>query len=165
MTNALNWTGLTGANPQQNAIVSLSDDLAYIVVFKVGGRHFGLPLARVVRAFRMVALTPLPDAPAWVSGVFNLHGQVIQAVSLRQRLGLPPQEIRLSDRLLLVTGHDTPFALIVDQIIEVMAVSPDQFSPIPETTPELNLVEAIIEQPEFLVLVLNATRLSAALKG
>ncbi|GAB4431857.1 MAG: hypothetical protein Kow0031_13140 [Anaerolineae bacterium] len=110
----------------------------------------------------MVALTPLPDAPAWVSGVFNLHGDVIRAISLRQRLGLPPQEIRLSDRLLLVNGEAAPFALIVDQITEVMAVDPGQLRPALDGS--LELVDAVIEQPEKLVLVLNPTRLPAARK-
>ncbi len=156
------WPGSTETNPyHNNALGPPSSDETYIVVFKVGRQYFGLPLTCVERAVRMVALTPLPAAPLWVSGVFSLHGQIIRAISLRQRLGQPPQEIRLSDRLLLVNDNSTTFALIVDQVTEVMPASSGQLKPASEASPEPGLVEAVIEQPEYLVLVLNPSQINA----
>jgi purine-binding chemotaxis protein CheW len=46
------------------------------VVFRVAEREYALPLEQVVEVVHMVAVTPLPEAPAWVAGVVNLRGKL-----------------------------------------------------------------------------------------
>src|SRR3989304_5552038 len=58
-----------------------------LVLFALDGQRYGLPLARVERALPMVAVAPLPKAPAIALGVINLHGQVIPVLDVGRRLG------------------------------------------------------------------------------
>jgi purine-binding chemotaxis protein CheW len=63
---------------------------AEVVAFQVEGRSYALPLEQVVEVLRMVAVTPVPDAPAWVAGVVNLRGKLIPMIDLRPRFGAAP---------------------------------------------------------------------------
>jgi len=129
------------------------------VGFRVGRRHYALPLDCVSRVLRMVAVTPVPEAPSWVAGAINLHGQVVPAVDLRQRLGEPPRAPTPSDRLLVVEILGRTTAFIVDETTEVLAAPAQQTGPPPEPLPQSDLLAAVIRWREELVLVLDAARL------
>ena len=66
------------------------DDL---VVVRVGGHAYGIPVRAVVEVTRMVALSPLPDGPVWVAGVLDLRGVPVTVVDRRgagERAGAAP---------------------------------------------------------------------------
>jgi len=48
-----------------------------LVVFSLDDQRYAVALARVQRALRVVAITPLPKAPAIVLGIVDLGGVVI----------------------------------------------------------------------------------------
>jgi purine-binding chemotaxis protein CheW len=92
-----------------------------LIAFVVDGRRWALPLATVVRAVPMVAVTPLPDAPEAVMGALNLHGELVPVFDLRARAGLPAREPGPGDHLLLArTGR--LIALPVDEVLGVLAL-------------------------------------------
>src|SRR5207302_10321916 len=51
---------------------------------------FGVELKGVQEVIRSLEMTKVPLAPAVVSGLINLRGQVVTAVDLRRRLELEP---------------------------------------------------------------------------
>ena len=52
---------------------------------------FGVEVEHVQEVLRYHEMHPVPLAPPAVGGLINLRGQVITAVDLRVRLGLPPR--------------------------------------------------------------------------
>ena len=56
-----------------------------LVVFSLDDQRYALPLARVHRCIRVVAITPLPEAPAIVLGIIDLGGAVIPVINIRRR--------------------------------------------------------------------------------
>ena len=64
----------------------------------------------------------VPQAPAWVAGVVNLHGRVIPVVDLRRQLGHPVREFQPDDRLLVVSARERTLALVVDQVGQVLTL-------------------------------------------
>jgi purine-binding chemotaxis protein CheW len=93
-----------------------------LVRLSVGDDRYALPLAHVREVVRMVAVAPLPDAPPGVVGVINLRGRVIPVISLRARVGLPPKEPSLSDRIVVAEDGGRVFGLLVDGVHGVAAV-------------------------------------------
>lgn len=81
-------------NATQNSVIQ-------IVAFSIEGQRYGLPLASVNRVLPMVAVSPLPQAPAVTLGVINLHGDVIPVLDIRRRFGLPPRDFGVSAHLLV----------------------------------------------------------------
>lgn len=118
----------------------------HFVIFSVEERRFALALPEVERIVAAVEIHPLPQAPAFVRGVVNVGGLPVPAVDLRVLWGLPPREVELSDRLLLVrsstrlpsSSEEIPprasavpsglFALLVDSVEGVSPLEPQEMS-------------------------------------
>ncbi|WP_232470223.1 MULTISPECIES: chemotaxis protein CheW [Methylococcus] len=73
-----------------------------LVPFQIGGEHYALPAVDVFTVAQVPRLRPLPQAPAWVAGVFRYRGSVLPAVDLSLLIAGQPARRVLSTRLLLV---------------------------------------------------------------
>ena len=107
--------------------------LAQLSTFLVDGHRFGVEVATVQEVVRYQPMTRVPLAPPTLSGLINLRGQVITAVDLRRRLGLPD---RTADELpmdVIVHTKDGLVSLLVDRIGDVVEVSEEAFEEPPET--------------------------------
>jgi purine-binding chemotaxis protein CheW len=130
----------------------------YYVVFCVEQQQYALPLHQVSRALRMVAITPLPDAPTGIRGVINVAGQAVPLLDLRPRLGHPTQDFQLDDRLLIIQAQDQTVALAVDEIRQILEVSAERLSPPPPVLARACPLITTI-QGETLILVLDIDQL------
>ena len=94
---------------------------------------FGVEVARVQEVIRYQEMTRVPLAPAMVTGLINLRGQIVTALDLRKRLDLAE---RASDRLpmnVVVRAGDEAVSLLVDEIGDVLEVEDEMFELPPET--------------------------------
>lgn len=131
----------------------------HFVSFRLERQLYALPLAHVERALRMVAITPVPEAPPWMLGAIDLHGRVIPVVDMRQRFGQPPKEPVPNDRLLIVQTLERMAALMVDEVTEVLEVPAHQVEPPANPLFRARPLAAVIRRDEGLILVLDAARL------
>lgn len=129
------------------------------VVFRLDDQRYGLRLDRVRRSIRVVAVVPLPEAPAIVLGVIDLAGEVLAVIDLRQRFGHPHREIRLTDQLLIAwTGRRT-VALLVDETLGVIDAAPESYTPVDDTVPGVGFIEGTLRCEDGLVLIHDLGRL------
>lgn len=96
---------------------------------------YGIPVARVREIIRLTKITPIPQAPAWVSGVIDLRGRVIAVVDLRKKFGL---RCDVDNRTCIVVVH-VPLAgrtvhlgLVVGSVEEVVNVTASEIEPTPD---------------------------------
>jgi len=94
---------------------------------------FGVELKGVQEVIRSLDMTKVPLAPAVVSGLINLRGQIVTAVDLRRRLELQPQPAGMLVRNVVVRSEDGAVSLLVDEIGDVVEVEETSFEPPPET--------------------------------
>ena len=130
-----------------------------VVVFSLDDQRYALPLERVKRSIRVVAITPLPELPPIVLGIMDLGGLVIPVIDIRKRFGHPSRDIRLSDHLIVATTGRRTVALLVDQTKGVIEISPESYAPAEKILPGLNLVDGAISLMDGLVLIHNLERL------
>jgi purine-binding chemotaxis protein CheW len=135
------------------------DTLTCLIAFRLDRQLYALPLRNVECALHMVAIAPVPEAPPWVPGVINLHGQVVPVVDLRQRFGRPGREPDLSDRLLVIQALGQTAVLWVDEVTEVLEVPSAQMEPPPQPLSRSRPLAGIVRRGEELILVLDASRL------
>lgn len=95
------------------------------------GEVFGLSVDYAQTIFRVSAVTPIPLGRPEIIGLINLRGKIVTAVSLRQRLGLPDSEVRESGLAIGLEHNSENFALVVDQVGDVLDLSSDMRMPIP----------------------------------
>jgi len=127
----------------------------HYVVFQLGKNEYALPLSHVERAVRMVAITPLPEAPPWLEGVINLAGKTMPVIDLQVRLGEPKKPQSINDRLLVLAD----FILHVDEVRDVLEAPVQHIDPISDELKDGLPVEAVIREDDRLILLLDSHRL------
>lgn len=124
-----------------------------LVVFTLGDQRYGLPLASVERATRIVEITPLPDAPAIVLGVINVHGRLVAVVNLRRRFRLPERELALSDQIVVARTKPRSVAVVADAVIGVFAYAEQQVAAAVDILPGIDYLEGVVKLDDGLILI------------
>lgn len=132
--------------------------------FFLDGLFFGVDVQRVQEVLRHQQMTPVPLAPESVQGLINLRGQIVTALDLRQRLGMPP---RVSDKPpmnIVIRSAEEAVALLVDEIGEVVEVEDGRFERPPETLqgPARTLIPGAYKLDQRLLLILDVEKAVAA---
>jgi purine-binding chemotaxis protein CheW len=81
------------------------------IVICAGAERYAIPCQRVVEVTPGVVLTRLALAPPHVAGTFAYRGAVMEVVDLNGLLGAAPSSLRLSSRIVVVTGRSGAPAL------------------------------------------------------
>lgn len=87
-----------------------------ILVFRMDGREFGVPLDLVAEIQPWRPLNRMPHMPRSVDGLLELRGQVVPVVNLRRRLGLPALEDPEGSIILVVEQGTGRTGILVDQV-------------------------------------------------
>jgi purine-binding chemotaxis protein CheW len=129
-----------------------------VLVFTVASREYALPVEDVIEVVRMVAVTPLPDAPSSVTGVINMRGHVIPVIDLCARLGFPAHEPDLSAPIIVVGRSEAAAGLVADGASEVLMLCSDA---VEATHPSsrVQVVSGMAHEGDRLILLLDAQRL------
>jgi purine-binding chemotaxis protein CheW len=101
--------------------------------FRLGNLLFGVEVLCVQEVLLKQEMTRLPLVSSVISGLINLRGQIVTAIDLRRRLGMPPIEDGKEPMNIVVRSNDTAFSLVVDEIGDVLDVDADLFEAPPET--------------------------------
>lgn len=128
--------------------------------FTAAGYVFGIDVLHVQELIRYQPITRVPLASAIVRGLINLRGQIVTALDLRRRLGLPDRPAEDWPVNVIVRTDDGAVSLLVDDIGDVLDVPDSEIVEAPETlAPALRaLVEGTYKQPDGLLLILNTAR-------
>lgn len=131
-----------------------------LCTFYVGDLYFGVDVRVVQEIIRYQEMTPVPLSSKCVKGLINLRGQIVTAVDMRVRLGLPPRpEEDLPINVVLRTGDEVT-SLLVDEIGDVLDLDPERFEPPPETIDDMTraLARGVFKLDGRLLLLLDPER-------
>lgn len=101
--------------------------------FFLRGLFFGVDVRTVQEVIRYQEMTRVPLASPCVSGLINLRGQIVTAIDLRRRLGLPDRQPGELPMNVVVRGEEGIVSLLVDEIGDVQEVDAELFEHTPET--------------------------------
>jgi purine-binding chemotaxis protein CheW len=102
---------------------------------------FGIESQKIQEVVTHRELRPVPLAPAVVSGLMNLRGQVVVALDLRRQLELPNRPPGMRPVCLVVRTESGTVCLLADEVGNVLEVKEKTFEPSPETlSPRLRSV-------------------------
>jgi purine-binding chemotaxis protein CheW len=137
----------------------MSEDRQYCT-FHLHDLFLGIEVLTVQEVIREQPTTPVPLAHAAISGLINLRGQIVEAIDLRTRLGLPPRAAGESPMNVIVRTDDGPVSLLADVIGDVVSVDEASFEPPPETlaASARELISGVYKLPDRLLLVLDTAR-------
>jgi len=117
--------------PRSEDAASLrADESSYFTVF-VNNEIFGLPVENTHTIFRIASVTSVPLSSGDIAGLVNLRGKIVTAVSLRRRL-LMEADATIQNALAIgIEFKGENFALIVDQVGDVLALGKNAQIPVP----------------------------------
>ena len=128
--------------------------------FTVDTLLFGIEVHKVQEVIRYQEMTAVPLAARGAAGLINLRGEVVTAIDMRVRLGLPARPEGEMPMNVVVRVDDEPVSLLVDTIGDVAQVSAEQFEEPPETMtgPGRMLVLGAYKLDSRLLLALDVVR-------
>lgn len=103
------------------------------VSFFVEEQLLGIPVNTVQEVLNPQSIAPVPLARPEISGLLNLRGQIVTAVNLRRRLGLPELEESKQSINVVVRHQGESFSLLADEVGDVINVSGNVLQPPPST--------------------------------
>lgn len=87
---------------------------------------YGIPVLSVREIIRLSKITPVPQAPSYVSGVINLRGRVIAVIDLRVKFGLPADTTEHTCVVVVSVPcreRMVQLGLVVDSVEEVVTIT------------------------------------------
>lgn len=130
-----------------------------LLVFVVEGREYVLPISIVSRAVNIVEVTPLPHDSGLVSGVVNLHGQIIPVINIRQCLKFEDRAPCLSDIMLVVHVAGRTVAFVVDEVKNIVTPKAKDVTDMNDILPVVEVVNEVVNINDRLLPVYDLERL------
>ena len=137
----------------------MSSSLQFCTFF-LDGHFFGTPVSQVQEVIQHQEMTRVPLAPDVVSGMINLRSQIVPAIDMRKRLGMPARATGAPPINVVVRTHEGAVSLLVDEIGDVIEVEAGMLENPPETLQGIarELVQGVYQLPGRLLLALDTER-------
>ncbi len=135
----------------------VTDEARQFATFQVEDLFFGVDVLKVQEVMRHQGMTRVPLAPPVIRGLINLRGQIVTAIDMRCRLGLPPRDLDSKLMNIVVRYGDEAISLLVDEIGDVLQVGADKFERRPDNLdPRIrDLIPGVYKLSSRLLLVLD----------
>lgn len=113
---------MSQAMQQQHVQDEHDDDLLQLVTFRIGEEEFGVDILAVQEIIRLMQITMVPRAPAFIEGVINLRGKVIPVINMRTRFSMAPVTHDANTRIVVMEFGQKIVGFLVDGVSEVLRI-------------------------------------------
>jgi purine-binding chemotaxis protein CheW len=119
----------------ERADAAADEEDRVFVTLTVADQLCGVPVLTVRDILGEHAITRIPLAPPEIAGSLNLRGRIVTAIDLRRRLNLPSAAVDQPCMSVVAEQGGELYALLVDQVSEVMSLKASAFERNPPTLP------------------------------
>ncbi len=134
------------------------------LTFELGAEIYGLGILKVQEIIGLMHVTSVPRTPEFVRGVINLRGKVIPVIDLRLKFGMEGRDDTERTCIIVVQvardNEDVTMGLIVDEVAEVLDITPSQIEPPPAFGSEVDtdFIMAMGKVNDKVVMLLDADK-------
>jgi purine-binding chemotaxis protein CheW len=112
------------------------------LTFALGPEEYGLEILKVREIIGYMAITAVPQMPAYVKGVINLRGQVIPVIDLRSKFGMNTATVTEETCIIVVEirqdGRKFSTGIVVDHVQEVLDIDGENIEEAPQFDSSVN---------------------------
>jgi purine-binding chemotaxis protein CheW len=128
--------------------------------FKIDGEQFAISVEDVQEVIKPQPITAIPLAQNEIRGLINLRGQIVTCLSLKVLFGKTDQLDREYMNI-IVKGKDGLFALLVDEVTDIIDIDKSQLESTPSTISHhlKKYVSSVYKKRNGLVILLNVKNL------
>jgi purine-binding chemotaxis protein CheW len=98
----------------------ISNPTVELATFYVGEALCGMDILKVQEINKLMNMTKVPQAPAYVTGILNLRGQIVTVIDLSKKLGLGDTDYNETARNIIVNSNNEYIGLLVSRIGDVV---------------------------------------------
>lgn len=142
-------------------IENVSNTMDTYLSFRLGREVFAASVHHVVNILEMKPITKVPHAPAYMSGVINLRGQVLPVIDMRVRFGMEPTETTVDTCIIVlnlsIDSDDVMLGILVDAVSEVLELENEKIEPSPSigTKYKADFIKGMWKKDESFIMLLN----------
>lgn len=144
--------------------LSFNVDGNQYLTFSIGGEVYGVEILRVQEIKGFCTVTPVPNAPSFVSGVMNLRGTIVPIVDLRTKFQLEPREYDRFTVIIVVVVRGRAVGLVVDAVSDVLDIGDAAVQATPEFSNRMDtrFISGMARADEKLIILLDVEKLVGA---
>ncbi len=147
--------------------VGMSDTVQslQLVTFQLGDEQYGIDIMDVEGIVKIEEVRPIPNAPAYVEGIFNLRGEIIPVINLHRRFHIKHAELTEEDQLLsgfvIINIDGRHLAVLIDKVARVVTISSDQIQPPPQVISGIGTeyIQGVVSEEDRYLIILDIDRL------
>ncbi|NBF40147.1 MAG: chemotaxis protein CheR [Spirochaetes bacterium] len=139
-----------------------------MVTFSLGGKDYAVDIMKVKEIAKFGNFTYVPNTMHFVRGVYNLRGEIISVIDLREMFGVPvPDEEKAQESGLIVRVDDHLLGVVVDSIDRVVGISSSEIQPPHPIFADVNIryISGVVEHEDRLYIILDVERIFAREDG
>lgn len=92
------------------------------LIFSLEDRDYGISVSYVTEIIGMQKISEIPEVPHYIRGVTSLRNRVIPILDIRKRFHMEEKEDGDRTCLVILQIRETPLALVVDNVREVIMI-------------------------------------------
>ena len=142
------------------------DNQKQLVTFQLGNEQYGIDIMDVNEIWPKVEeIRPIPNAPSYVEGIFNLRGDIVPVINLHRRFHIKRIQLSEDDELLsgsiIININETKIGIIIDKVLRVVSIELDQVQPPPQIISGIGTeyIQGVIQGEDGYLIILDIHRL------
>ena len=132
-----------------------------LVTFQLGEELYGVNIMDVKEIVRVQAIRPIPNAPTYVEGIFNLRSEIIPIINLHKRFHLrklaSSEEDELLSGFIIIDVEGMKLGIIIDRISRVVTVEKEEVQPPPQMFSGIGAeyIQGVVRQENGYLIILD----------
>jgi len=136
-----------------------------LVTFQLGNEQYGIDIMDVNEIWKVENVRPIPNAPSYVEGIFNLRGEIVPVINLHKRFHIKKILLSEEDELLsgsiIINVNGTKIGIIIDKILRVVTIDIDAIQPPPQIITGIGTeyIQGVVPSEEGYLIILDIHRI------
>jgi purine-binding chemotaxis protein CheW len=133
-----------------------------MITFSLAGKAYGVDIMNVKEIAKADKFTFVPNAASFVRGVYNMRGDIIPIIDLRQFFHLPQdKKTDGQENMLILRIHEQVYGTIVDRIDKVVGINHENIQPPHPIFGDINIkfISGVVEKEGELFVILDVVRI------
>lgn len=136
-----------------------------LVTFQLGEENYGIDIMEVEGIVKVEDVRPIPNAPGYVEGIFNLRGEIIPVINLHRRFHIKQASLSDEDRLLsgfvIINIDGRHIAVAIDKVSRVVSVDAADIQTPPEVISGIGTqyIRGVVNSEDGYLIILDIHRL------
>ena len=144
--------------------VELQEELLECIIFTLGGEIYAFETTHAAEVIRVPKLVKVPGVPDFITGIFNLRGEIIVAMDIRPLLGIFQPALTGAARIIVIKSANFTTGIIVESVQGVHPLPLEQIEPVVKSVPPAarEFLRGQINRDGEMAILLDIARLLAA---